>query len=154
MLSVHKISVDFYEDSFGLIAMHSSLEDYAMAYALNLHLKSNFRRCRKDLDISEEVTIPIFEWNDDANGGYWTFFANNGVKEDTLERDGFFKDEPSFTPFHMVPEYREVDYFLKIEQDDFVVSPDLVKKILAIPKVITAYNVQYHKLKSKKNLIF
>lgn len=154
MLSIHKISVDFYEDSFGLIAMHSSLEDYAMAYALNLHLRSHFKRCRKDLDVSGEVSIPLFEWNDEMNGGYWTLFTNNGVKEDTLGREGLFKDEPSFTPFHMVPEYREVDYFLKIEQDDFVVSTDLIKKLLAIPNVVTAYNVQHHKLKSKKNLIF
>ena len=71
MVSVHKISTDFYEDSFDLIAIHSSLEGYALAYALNLRLKSDFRRCKKDLDISAQIKIPIFEWKDDINDRYF-----------------------------------------------------------------------------------
>lgn len=154
MLSVHKISVDFYEDSFSLIALHSSLEDYAMAYALNRHIKSNFRRGREDLDIMEHITVPIFEWRDETNDGYWTLFTNQGVKEDSMIRSDLFRNEPTFTPFHMVPEYREVDYFLKIEQDDFTESDSLIKKLHSIPKVVTAYSIPHHKLKSKNNLIF
>jgi len=159
MVSVHKISADFYDDSFDLIALHCSLEGYAMAYALNFHLKSDFRRRRKDLDISEKITIPIFEWKDDINDRYWTFFANNGLREDTLPRSDLFENETSYTTFHMLPEYRDVDYFIKIEQDDsnnylHGEMESLIKSLLAVPKIVTAYAVATDKLKYKNNLIF
>ncbi|MUH37721.1 IPExxxVDY family protein [Zobellia amurskyensis] len=154
MVAVHKITNDFYEDSFDLVALHSSLEDYAIAYALNLHLKSNFKRSHKDLDLTGHITVPIFEWKDDINDRYWTLFTNNGLVEDTMTRKGLFKDEPSFTTFHMVPEHRDVDYFLKIEQDGFINMENLVKTLQNIPKIITAYAIETDKLKSKNNLIF
>ena len=154
MVAVHKISSDFYEDSFDLIALHSSLEDYSMAYALNQCLKSNFKRRRVDLDISEHVTFPVFEWKDDVNDRYWTFFANNGLKEDTLVRSDLFRNEPSYTTFKLVPEFRDVDYFIKIEQDDYNEVENLIKHLLTVPKIITAYTIETDKLKSMNNLIF
>lgn len=159
MVSVHKISVDFYEDSFDLIAVHSSLEDYAMAYALNRYLKSDFKRCQKDLVISGQITIPVFEWKDSLSDKYWTLFTNNSLKEDTMVRSDLFKNEPSFTTFKMVPEYRDVDYFIKIEQDDSDnyhkgEMENLVRSLLAIPKILTAYTIETDNLKSKNNLIF
>ncbi|MBT9187083.1 MULTISPECIES: IPExxxVDY family protein [Zobellia] len=154
MVAVHKITNDFYEDTFDLVALHSSLEDYAIAYALNLHLKSSFKRSPKDLDLTGHITVPIFEWKDDINDRYWTLFTNNGLAEDTNSRKGLFKDEPSFTTFHMVPEHRDVDYFLKIEQDGFINMENLVRTLQNIPKIITAYAIETDKLKSKNNLIF
>lgn len=159
MVAIHKISTEFYEDSFDLIALHSSLEDYAMAYALNLCLKSDFKRRQKDLDISAHITIPIFEWKDDINDRYWALFTNNGLKEDTSVRSDLFKNETSYSTFNIVPEYRDVDYFIKIEQDDSDSYwngeiENLIKELLAIPKIVTAYTIETDKLKSKNNLIF
>jgi len=83
MAAVHRILTDFYEDSFTLLAVHSSLEDYAMVYALNMCLKSNFRRTSKDLELFEQVTFPIFEWKDIKNDRFLTLITNNGTKEET-----------------------------------------------------------------------
>ncbi|PKA98196.1 hypothetical protein B0O79_1879 [Flavobacteriaceae bacterium MAR_2009_75] len=154
MVAIHKISTDFYEDSFDLIALHSSLEDYAMAYALNLCLKSNFRRRRKDLDLSANVAVPIFEWQDDFNDRYWTFFPNNTIREDTSSRSDLFRNEPAFSTFTVVSEYRDVDYFIKIEQDDHDNTEELLKMLLAVPRIVTAYHIDTDKLKSKNNLIY
>lgn len=155
MVATHKISIDFYEDSFDLIALHSSLEDYAMAYALNLHLKSNFRRRRKDLEISSDTAVSIFEWKDNINDRYWTFFPNHSLREDTSTRTDLFSDEPAYSTFTMVPEHREVDYFIKIENDDAPSSAEkLLKTLLTVPKIVTAYRVETDKLKSKNNLIY
>lgn len=154
MVAVHKMSADLFEDSFDLIAFHSDLEDYAMAYTLNLCLKSDFKRRKEDLDISEHVKVPIFEWKDDINGRYWTFFTNTGLVEETLVRSDLFENEPSFTKLYMVPEYRDVDYFLKIDQDGCYEIENIIKALLSIPKIITAYSIDTDKLKSKSNLIF
>lgn len=154
MTAIHRISDDFYEDSFVLIAMHSSLEDYAIAYALNQCLKSRLGRSRTDLEISENRSFPIFEWKDIDNDAYWTLIINNSIKKDDAYSDSLFKNEISYTTHHLVPEYKDVDYFLKIEQDNMDFGNQIVKSILAIPQIITAYMVESNKLKSKNNLIF
>ena len=154
MAAVHKIIGDFYEDSFTLIALHSSLEDYAMVYAINMYLKSSFKRTSKDLEISEHLSFPLFEWQDEQNDRYWTLMTNTSTIKENLVREDLFQNEPSFTKHHLVPEYKEVDYFIKIEHDDDLIDTSLVKTLLTIPKMITAYAVDADKLKSKNNLIF
>ena len=154
MTAIHRISDDFYEDSFALIAVHSSLEDYAIAYVLNQCLKSKLSRSRNDLDISENRSFPIFEWKDVVNDAYWTLIINTSIKKDQTNEASLFRDEVSYTRHHLVPEYKDVDYFLKIEQDEITFEQDIVKSILTIPQIVTAYMVETNKLKSKNNLIF
>ncbi|MGB7393154.1 MAG: IPExxxVDY family protein [Pricia sp.] len=163
MVAVHRLSADIYEADFDLIALHSHLKDYALAYSLNLFLKSGFCRRRTDLDISSHIRIPIFEWKDDINERYWTFFANHGKSNEKLGEDGarkgLFVGQPSGNHFHMVPEYREADYFLKIEQEGFeshrkAQNGRLVKSLQGIPKIWMAYSIETEHLKSRNNLIF
>lgn len=153
-MAVHKIIDDFYEDSFTLLALHSSMEDYAIVYAVNLCLKSNFKRSSKDLDISDQISFPIFEWKDEINDSYWTLITNYSVQEDNLVRSGLFENEPSFTTHHLLPEHKDADYLLKVEHDDFNLEKDTVKQLLTVPNIITAYVLDVDQLKSKNNLIF
>ena len=159
MAAVHKLTPDLYEDYFALIAMHSSLEDFALAYALNFYLKSNFKRRFKDLEISDTVAVPVFEWKDEINDRYWTFFTNRGSGMKTISELGLFKEEPSFAKYHMIAEHREVDYFLKIEQEGSeryrqTEVEKTISALLNIPKIVTAYTVETQQLKSRNNLIF
>jgi len=154
MATVHKITDDFFDDSFTLVALHSSMEDYAMVYALNLCLKSNFKRFSNDLDLGEQISFPIFEWKDDRNDSYWTLFTNNCKQEENLVRNDLFMNEPSFTTHFLVPEHRDADYLMKIEHDDENLEEETVRSLLTIPKVITAYVLDVENLKSKNNLIF
>jgi hypothetical protein len=154
MMAVHKITDDFYEDTFTLLALHSSMEDYAIVYALNLCLKSRFKRSSQDLDISDHISFPIFEWKDDSNDSYWTLITNYSVQEDNLVRSGLFENEPSYTTHHLVPEHKDADYLLKVEHDDFNLEKDTVKQLLTVPSIITAYVLDVDQLKSKSNLIF
>ncbi|PCJ95327.1 MAG: hypothetical protein COA50_08945 [Flavobacteriaceae bacterium] len=154
MATVHKISGNFYEDSFALIALHSSMEDYALAYAINLTLNTSFRRAKEDLDISQNISFPIFEWQDEVNDRYYTLIANSSSKEESQSQDGFFQFEPSFTKYHLIPEFKEVDYLLKIEQDELHIEEGIIESILSIPRIITAYTLDIENLKSKNNLIF
>ena len=154
MAAVHKITEDFYEDSFTLIALHSSLEDYAMGYAINICVKSTLKRSAKDFEISERISFPFFDWQDDQNDRYWMLITNKSTVKDNLVREDLFQNEPSYTKHHLVPEYKDVDYFLKIEHDDDLNDAELIRTLLTIPKMVTAYTVDNDKLKSKNNLIF
>lgn len=154
MGTTYKISEVFCDESFSLLAIHSSMEDHNLVYAINGQLKIRLKRSRNDLDISPEVSFPFFEWRDDLNHRYWTLTTNTGTKEEYVDDEGLFQNESSFTRFHLVPEHKEVDYFLKIEQDDTESATTLVRSILCIPGVITAYSIDITNLKSKRNLIF
>ena len=154
MAAIHKISEDFYEETFTLIALHSSIEDFMLVYALNSCLKTKLKRSVDDLEISQSGSFPIFDWRDEVNDRYFTLVSNNVVKEEELSIGNLFQDQPSFTKYHLVPEFRDVDYFLKIEHDEMNVEEKILKSVLSIPKVITAYLVDASKLKSKNNLIF
>ncbi len=154
MMVTHKIIDDFYEDSFTLLAVHSSMEDYALVYALNLCLKTKFKRVAKDLDISDSISFPIFEWKDDITDSYWTLIVNKCYQEDDSLKNGLFENVPSIIEHHLVPEYKEADYFLKIEHDNSNLEKDILNLLLTIPKIITAYILDVDQLKSKSNLIF
>lgn len=154
MGTTHKIIEAFCEESFSLLAIHSSMEDHTLVYALNSLLKTMLKRSRNDLDISTDISFPFFEWKDELNHRYWTLTTNTVGKEEFADNEGLFQNESSFTRYHLVPEYREVDYFLKIEQDDTENTPAIVKSILSIPGIITAYSIDITNLKSKRNLIF
>ena len=154
MATTHKIIDDFYEETFALFAIHCSLEDYAVVYALNASLKTKLQRSDSDLEMSENFSFPFFEWNDELNQRNWTLITNYCSRENRSELKDLFQNETSFTKHHLIPEYKEVDYFLKIEHDDDEMNDALLKSVLEIPKIITAYPIEIDKLKSKNNLIF
>ncbi len=154
MVAVHRIIGDFYEDSFTLIALHSSLEDHAMVYAVNSGIDSRFKRSAKDLEIGTHRSFPFFEWEDAKNDRYWTLIVNTSTKKESFVGEDLFQNEPSFTKYHLIPEHKEVDYFIKIEHDNDLDETALLKDLLRIPKMITAYMMDADNLKSKNNLIF
>jgi len=121
-----------------------------MVYALNLCLKSNFKRSAKDLDLSEHISFPIFEWRDEQNDSYWTLITNNSSQEESLVGSDLFANEPSYSKYHLVPEYKDADYLLKIEHDDDSLEARTVKQLQTIPKVITAYQPNFLKMPRKK----
>ncbi|MDC6365262.1 MULTISPECIES: IPExxxVDY family protein [Flavobacteriaceae] len=154
MLTTHKISADFYDDNFELIAIHSSLEDYAMAYAINSTCGLHLKRMNNDLQINESHTFSVFDWEDDINDMYWTLISNTCVVEEVVPSEGFFENRTSLRTFHLMEERKEVDFFLKIDMSDEPLIDEKSKAINRIPKVITAYPIETKTLKSKRNLIF
>jgi hypothetical protein len=147
------MSSDLDEDPFSLVALHSSMEDYELVYQINLGLHAKFRRCKEDFRLSPQISFPIFEWRDERHDRDWILVTNNNISEDALVRSDLFRDEPSFTTHHLVQELKEVDYLIKILHDDMDVEEEVVRPLLRIRKMITAYTVDPDKLKSKNNLI-
>lgn len=154
MVPSHKISDDFYGELYTFIGLRTNLEDHALVFAINRYLKSNFKRTKKDLELSENFSFPVFEWKDLINDRYWTLIPNKSHKIALLEDGSLFGEEPSYTTFYVIPEHREVDYILKLEQEDNDLEEQLVKALFKIPNILTAYSLDTTKLKQKNNLIF
>jgi hypothetical protein len=153
-VNTYRLSEDLCVEEYVLIALHSSLEDHAMVYSLNHRLKLLLRRTKEDLELGGRGCFPVFDWKDKINDRYWALFTNNSVKDEELNREDLFQNEISQTVHHLVPEFREVDYFLKIEQGDESLEDKVIREILSVPNIITAYMVDTERLKSKHNLIY
>lgn len=158
-MALHKLVVDdFYDDTYKLIAIHCGLEDYRLAYLLNQSLELNLKRKPKDLDFEYlKSSYSIFEWNNVSQFVTWYLVSNVCKKEEeSLYSTGLFQaNEKVLKTFNLVPEYKRVDYFIKISDEIQNVNEKLIlDKLQNIPQIVTSYSVNPTQLKSKDHLIF
>lgn len=159
----HKLILDDYsKDDFSLIAIHCSEEVYKMAYLLNRHVSLRLARERLDLEFSDkglELTFPLYEFENQI--GYTTYnLIANKCRSSAVNTNSsgslFGNIIAEKTSLHyLIPEFRKVDYFLKIHSDfETIPLRKLISDINEIKQVISAYSLDLHKIKSRNNLIF
>jgi len=151
------------DDDYDLIAIHCSLAPYRLAFVLNQRM--NLRLFRKKQDIKFEYDIcsasfPLFQYHDHFQYNTYSLLGNTfstKIESITSATEGLFAsvEEDTYATKHLIPEFKNVDYFLKIETETAQFSSkSLSTKLLTIPQIVTAYVVDYTQLKSKNNLIF
>lgn len=158
-MAVHKLFIEEFEASYSLVAIHSSLEDYRMAYALNSVLAIALSRQEKDVDFpAEHISFTRYEWKDEVRQLVWSLVNNTTViTQNNNDARGSLFDEigVSATNCHLIPEQAKVDYFLKIEGDYREgLEQDILSKLQQTAQIVTAYSIDANRLKSKNNLIF
>lgn len=159
-MATHKLFVDDFDDaSYLLFAIHSMIEDYRLAYLLNQVLDIRLRRCSHDVDFEYlKASFPIYEWENEQHDLKWTLVGNICKKEeDSIFSSGTLFDSSlkNIKTYQLIPEMEQVDYFLKIENDDQSLSQRIIlEKINSIPQIAAVYEVDVHELKSRENLIF
>lgn len=144
------------EDDYTLIGIHSTEEDYRLAFLLNSHLKIKLTRFKDNLDFKNSTAVfPLFEFKDEANFINYYLINNKHIElVDNQYKEGLFGGNYSTTSY-LIPEKKKVDFFLKIDgcnTDDFIQS--LVTDLNKINQIITSYSIKPITLKSKENLIF
>lgn len=159
MLS-HKLLLDDVEEDFHLLAVHSSMEEYKMAYSLNKRLQISLKRARCDVDFNHgavQAQYPLYEFKEPEKYRCIYLIKNKykgPVKKVTSSGSLFVEEEVTPHLTYLIPEYKNVDYFLKIEEDmETAEIHNLINGISLIPNVVTAYLVDVNQLKSKNNLI-
>ncbi|PWG05966.1 IPExxxVDY family protein [Polaribacter aquimarinus] len=147
---------DFCEEEYSLIGIHSTLEDYKLAYLLNKTLKTKFYKAKEDLEFTREkkkASFSIYNYENIKYGYDWFLIANSYRRENqTVSNELLLTSE---TKTYLIPEKKKVDFFLKIcgeSEYEFVMKT--VQKIKNIDNVITAYSIDKNTLKSKDFLIF
>ncbi|QED38377.1 IPExxxVDY family protein [Antarcticibacterium arcticum] len=159
MLS-HKLMLDEVEEDYQLLAIHCSLEEYKVAYLINKHLQISFKRAAHDLDFNHgnvQALYPLYLFKEPAQYRTYYLIKNKykGPVKKVVSSGSLFSEEdisPQLT--YLIPEYRDVDYFLKIEEDmDEERLQDMTGRIASIPNIVTTYIVDHNQLKSKNNLI-
>ena len=158
-MALHKLVVDdFYDDTYKLIAIHCGLEDYRLAYLLNRSLDLNLTRKEEDLDFEYlKSSYSIFEWNNTSQYVTWNLISNVCKKEeDSLYSTGLFQtNQRVLKTFNLVPEYKRVDFFIKISDEIQNINEKIIlNRLQSIPQIVTSYSVNPSELKSKDHLIF
>ena len=157
-----KLELDEADDDFALLAIHCSEEEFKLAYLLNLHLRTRFTRRKTDLDFTKGewvASFPIYDFEDGQNYNFFHLVSNKSRIMGTTSGNsvGLFESsalEKSKIQY-LFPEFRKVDYFLKIYSDFESISlRNLIHQISQIKEVISAYEVKLCDMKNKDNLIF
>ncbi len=147
---------DFCEEEYSLIGIHSTLEDYKLAYLLNKTLNTKFYKAKKDLEFVREkkkASFSIYNYENIKYDYDWFLIANSYRRENqTVSNELLLTSE---TKTYLIPEKKKVDFFIKIcgeSEYEFVMKT--IQKIKTIDNVITAYSIDKNTLKSKDFLIF
>ena len=161
-MAATKLVLDNFEvDTFYLCAIHANMPSYKMAFLLNKNLGLGFSRAESDVEVygldSTEV-YPRYVFEDADNYNTYTLLKNKCIitKNVSSKTSNLFSGEKLQDAIkNLIPQYKNVDYILKIETDsESYPIKLLVSNIIKITQVITSFEIDYHSIKTKTNLIF
>lgn len=161
MLPHKMVLEDVVDQAYKLIAIHSSVEEYKLAFLLNKYLRLRLSRSRKDIDLnknSQQSFFILYKFYDPSDYTSYYLTSNRSVKQNVKAVNSgslFGEEEISVNTVFLLPEFSKVDFFLKLTcEQEFFMEDVLLEELQKIPQISTAYNVDPDNIKSKENLIF
>ena len=163
-MAIHKLDLGVFDEiDYHLIAIHTSLEDYRLAYFINQKLPINLGKNKNEIQINikeGETKFSRFYYHDAEKGISWNLIQNKSEviqqKNDNRQNNLFSNISMEVsTKVYLLPEFKKADYFLKIENLEDDLNVTAIQVLLnTIDSISTAYTVETNKIKSKNNLIF
>lgn len=159
-MGTHKLLLDEdLEYDFLLIAIHTALEAYHVAFLLNKNLRLQLSRTSQDLTVNKKkhnLDFSLFEYENLRTYVTYHFFNNRAKAVLKNVSQGLFDNENEVLASDLlINDLPKVDYFLKVYDEGSAFAKEkTIKQINSIPQIITAYSVGVDQLKTKQNLIF
>ena len=162
-MAIYRMLLDDFETvDFQLIAILSSLEDYRMAYFLNQSLSIFLEKNKEKIVVNSKFGNAFYSkfiFEDLKKDMVWHLVQNKNeiisISNNQVQNLFFDKEIETETKVFLLPEFKNVDYILKIDNSDHNLNFDqIIKKINTIDNVTTVYEINQNALKSKNNLIF
>ncbi len=156
-MQIHSLGLDILcDEEYSLIGIHTTLEDYKLAYLLNKNLGISFNKSKEDLSFEEthhKIFFSLFNFTNIADDFDWFLFANSAKTESqTVSKELLLTSE---SKTYLIPEKKKVDFFIKIAGVlPYSFLLETVDKIKIIDQIITSYLIDKNTLKSKEYLIF
>jgi len=156
-MQIHSLGIeDFCDDRYSLIGIHTALEDFKLAYLLNLKLNTLFSRATFSLDFGNpqsKASFSIFDYKNEENDYEWYLISNSYKEVSSNVFDSLALSTETKT--YLIPEKKKVDYFIKIVGEPTQKSVHkTVSMINQIHQVVVSYTIDRFSLKSKEFLIF
>ncbi|TDE03955.1 IPExxxVDY family protein [Flavobacterium sandaracinum] len=162
-MAIHKLDLDeFDEIDYYLFAIHTSLEDYRLAFFINQKLPVNLSKSENEIQINikeGQTNFSRFYYNDETSSISWNLIQNKNevIQYKKGNTQNLFSNVTLevATKVFLLPEFKKVDYFLKIEKDNDTMDISKIQLLLnTIDSISTVYKVETNQIKSKNNLIF
>lgn len=161
-MAIHRLYIDeFTSTNYLLIAIHTNLEDFRLGYFINKSLDLELSKSPNDIPIEAKVGkthFTRFEFNDENNGINWNLIENKSqiITQNKNATIDLFADAKIQTlkKVYLLPEYKKVDFFLKINYDDEIIITELINKLNEIDQISAIYPIEINNIKNKNNLIF
>ena len=147
----HVISYNEIDDESQIIAIHSVLEPYDLAYKINFSLGLDL--ARSDFDISfkkNDERYMVYRNSDGQEESFWLF--PNSFKKSKLNKNSnlLFKEES--VERSLIPEFSKADFILKRIGEKNSMNKFL-KSLSLLQDISSCYSISSSKIKSKHNLI-
>lgn len=154
------MTLDEVEAKF-ILAIYSGLPSYRLAFLINTCLFSQLKR-EKDLDFYKDVKFPYFFFEDEVLQIEYRLIKNKTSQISTKEPveasplNSLFNESIAVEEtFYVLPEYKEVDYFLVLDGefgDDQLTH--IEQEITKLEEILSAYYIPFENIKSKTHLTF
>ncbi|MGM0635728.1 MAG: IPExxxVDY family protein [Bacteroidota bacterium] len=151
---------DYLECDFALIGISSSIEMYRLAFLINRELGISLKRLDFDIDYHYDnkfAFYPIYEYYSKEIESEVFLVANKHISKSpkTNSTGSLFSENNSLEIKYLMPEFKQLDYLIKIEEENDSLK---IKKILIdlnnIKQIASAYFIENKNVKSPENLIF
>ena len=158
ILNNHKLNLNQFPQNFHLIAIHSDLNEFRLAYFLNEKLNISLIRRNNDIHLAENnAYYSSYEFLDETKYLKWIFFSNKSLVSElpNVDDNGLFSSRSLVkNEISLLSNKKQVDYFLIVENiANKSYLEKVLKKISEISGVITSF-ISENKLENKENLIF
>ncbi|MCH4830097.1 hypothetical protein BWK60_02625 [Flavobacterium covae] len=156
----HQIHLgDFDQVDYDLLAIHTTLEDYRLAYKINQNLEILLSKNEDEIPVEinkQLATFSRFTYEDDEAMMTWDLIQNKQEIEfppsDII--NSLFQENSITTQVNLVTDLKKVDFVLKIEHDEQIELKEIIYKLNKIDLISAVYEVNPNEIKSKNNLIF
>jgi len=159
-MAIHKLQLeDFDQIDYELIAIHTTLEDYRLAFKINQQLGILLSKNNDEIPIEvskQKTSFSRFTFDDEDKMMTWDLIQNKQEIELPVQSKNasLFQDKMVATQVNLINELKKADYLLKIEHENQIKIKDIINKINKIETISTVYEVDANDIKSKNNLIF
>ena len=148
------------ESDYILFCLHTTLEDYRLAYFINKYLNISLVRRPEDLDFKENGAVySLYEYYDTSFFLTYNLITNKHleVKYKASKKNALFYNTllSETQVSYLINDKKQVDYFLKISGDVSLQQQNcILDKLNTIQQVLTCYPIDPESIKQNTHLIF
>ena len=136
-------------DDFSVVAIHTNLEAYLVAYKLNQNLGCHLHNSKKK-SINDIYTR--FKYISKMSKDNWELISNHYENDEIFNKKNLLFNLNKMNKKSLIPTLNSVDFFFKIPT--FKIINHWVKKIRNIEGIQLAYEIDKRTLNDLENLIF
>ncbi|NDG47044.1 MAG: IPExxxVDY family protein [Flavobacteriia bacterium] len=137
-----------------LLALHTSIEAYQIAFFLNQHCQTQFKRIEDIILKNQAACFALFEWDNPLLDQKVSLFSNQYSADEvqTQENNTTLFDLPLRNQVSLFSEFKQVDFFIKSSRKELIQR--LLKPLNSWNAVSMVYALSSSKMKNQLNLIF